>query len=146
MKKWRSLKERKKALELYYNEGKTQKEVAESIKISVNTIKSWIRRSRLKNFNKESTDNQINDKMEPIERNNETKNKAKVNRLRSVKIEIVNKHKENIDKNVKAEIKNLQMQLALLRDFFPERKEGRYKNCLSNYKKVWKNIFDCKNV
>ena len=51
MKKWRSLEERKKALELYYNEGKTQKEVAESIKISVNTIKSWIRRSRLKNFN-----------------------------------------------------------------------------------------------
>ena len=122
MKKWRSLEERKKALELYYNEGKTQKEVAESMKISVNTIKSWIRRSRLKNFNKESTDNQINDKMESIERNSETKNKAKVNRLRSVKIEIVNKHKENIDKNVKAEIKNLQMQVALLRDFL-SRKE-----------------------
>ena len=122
MKKWRSLEEKKKALELYYNEGKTQKEVAESMKLSVNTIKSWIRRSRLTNFNKESTDNQINDKMESIERNNETKNKAKVNRLRSVKIEIVNKHKENIDKNVKAEIKNLQMQVALLRDFL-SRKE-----------------------
>lgn len=124
MKKWRSLEERKKALELYYNEGKTQKEVAESMKISVNTIKSWIHRSRLKNFNKESTDNQINDKMEPIERNNETKNKAKVNRLRSVKIEIVNKHKENIDKNVKAEIKNLQMQVALLRDFLSRKERG----------------------
>lgn len=124
MKKWRSLEERKKALELYYNEGKTQKEVAESMKISVNTIKSWIRRSRLKNFNKESTDNQINDKMEPIEKNNETKNKAKVNRLRSVKIEIVNKHKENIDKNVKAEIKNLQMQVALLRDFLSRKERG----------------------
>ena len=124
MKKWRSLEERKKALELYYNEGKTQKEVAESMKISVNTIKSWIRRSRLKNFNKESTDNQINDKMEPIERNNETKDKAKVNRLRSVKIEIVNKHKENIDKNVKAEIKNLQMQVALLRDFLSRKERG----------------------
>lgn len=124
MKKWRSLEERKKALELYYNEGKTQKEVAEAMKISVNTIKSWIRRSRLKNFNKESTDNQINDKMEPIEKNNETKNKAKVNRLRSVKIEIVNKHKENIDKNVKAEIKNLQMQVALLRDFLSRKERG----------------------
>lgn len=124
MKKWRSLEERKKALELYYNEGKTQKEVAESMKLSVNTIKSWIHRSRLKNFNKESTDNQINDKMEPIERNNETKNKAKVNRLRSVKIEIVNKHKENIDKNVKAEIKNLQMQVALLRDFLSRKERG----------------------
>ena len=124
MKKWRSLEERKKALELYYNEGKTQKEVAESMKISVNTIKSWIRRSRLKNFNKESTDNQINDKMESIERNSETKNKAKVNRLRSVKIEIVNKHKENIDKNVKAEIKNLQMQVALLRDFLSRKERG----------------------
>ena len=78
MKKWRSLEERKKALELYYNEGKTQKEVAESMKISVNTIKSWIRRSRLKNFNKESTDNQINDKMEFIKKDNKTKNKAKV--------------------------------------------------------------------
>ena len=124
MKKWRSLKERKKALELYYNEGKTQKEVAESMKISVNTIKLWIRRSKLKNFNKESTDNQINDKMEPIERNNETKNKAKVNRLRKVKIEIVNKHKENIDKHVKAEIKNLQMQVALLRDFLSQKERG----------------------
>ena len=124
MKKWRSLEERKKALELYYNEGKTQKEVAESMKISVNTIKSWIRRSRLKNFNKESTDNQINDKMESIERNSETKNKAKVNRLRSVKIEIVNKHKENIDHNVKAEIKNLQMQVALLRDFLSRKERG----------------------
>ena len=124
MKKWRSLEERKKALELYYNEGKTQKEVAESMKISVNTIKLWIRRSKLKNFNKESTDNQINDKMEPIERNNETKNKAKVNRLRKVKIEIVNKHKENIDKHVKAEIKNLQMQVALLRDFLSQKERG----------------------
>ena len=124
MKKWRSLEERKKALELYYNEGKTQKEVAESMKISVNTIKLWIRRSKLKNFNKESTDNQINDKMEPIERNNETKNKAKVNRLRKVKIEIVNKHKENIDKHVKAEIKNLQMQVALLRDFLSRKERG----------------------
>ena len=124
MKKWRSLEERKKALELYYNEGKTQKEVAESMKISVNTIKLWIHRSKLKNFNKESTDNQINDKMEPIERNNETKNKAKVNRLRKVKIEIVNKHKENIDKHVKAEIKNLQMQVALLRDFLSQKERG----------------------
>ena len=124
MKKWRSLEERKKALELYYNEGKTQKKVAESMKISVNTIKSWIHRSRLKNFNKESTDNQINNKMESIERNNETKNKAKVNRLRSVKIEIVNKHKENIDKNVKAEIKSLQMQVALLRDFLSRKERG----------------------
>ena len=94
------------------------------MKISVNTIKLWIHLSKLKNFNKESTDNQINDKMEPIERNNETKNKAKVNRLREVKIEIVNKHKENIDKHVKAEIKNLQMQVALLRDFLSQKERG----------------------
>lgn len=39
MKKWRSLEKRKKALKLYYNEGKTQKEIAETMNFSVNTIK-----------------------------------------------------------------------------------------------------------
>ena len=124
MKKWRSLEERKKVLKLYYNGGKTQKEVAESMKLSVNTIKTWIRRSRLKNFNKESTDDQINDKIELVEKYGETKNKAKMNQLREVKIEIVNKHKENINKNVKTEIKNLQMQVALLRDFLSRKERG----------------------
>ena len=52
MKKQNSLKQKRKALELYYNEGKTQKEVAESMKLSVNTIKSWICLERLKNSNK----------------------------------------------------------------------------------------------
>lgn len=124
MKKWRSLEERKKALKLYCNGGKTQKEVAESMKLSVNTIKTWTRRSRLKNFNKESTDDQINDKIELVEKYGETKNKAKMNQLREVKIEIVNKHKENINKNVKTEIKNLQMQVALLRDFLSRKERG----------------------
>ena len=45
MKKWKTLEERKKALELYYNEGKTKKEIAEIMKLSVNTEKSWIHRS-----------------------------------------------------------------------------------------------------
>ena len=124
MKKWRSLEERKKVLKLYYNGGKTQKEVAESMKLSVNTIKTWIRRSRLKNFNKESTDDQINDKIELVEKYGETKNKAKMNQLREVKIEIVNTHKESINKNVKTEIKNLQMQVALLRDFLSRKERG----------------------
>ncbi len=124
MKKWRSLEERKKALELYYNEGKTQKEIAETMNLSVNTIKSWIRRSRLKNFNKESTDNQINDEINLIEGNSETENRAKIKRLRPVKIEIINKHKENIDKHAKSEIKNLQMQVALLRDFLSQKERG----------------------
>lgn len=78
----------------------------------------------LKNFNEESTDNQINDEIKLTERNSETKNKVKIERLRAVKIEIVNKHKENIDKNVKAEIKNLQMQVALLRDFLSRKERG----------------------
>lgn len=94
------------------------------MKLSVNTIKTWIRRSRLKNFNKESTDDQINDKIELVEKYGETKNKAKMNQLREVKIEIVNKHKENINKNVKTEIKNLQMQVALLRDFLSRKERG----------------------
>ena len=34
MKKWRSLEERKKVLKLYYNGGKTQKEVAEKAGMS----------------------------------------------------------------------------------------------------------------
>jgi DNA-directed RNA polymerase specialized sigma subunit, sigma24 homolog len=117
MKKWRTLEERKKALELYYNEGKTKKEIAEIMKLSVNTVKSWIHRSKYKKFKQESTDNQINDEVELIERNRETKNRSKTERLRAVKIEIVNKHKGNIDKDVKEEIKNLQMQVAMLRDF-----------------------------
>ena len=124
MKKWRSLEERKKALELYYNEGKTKKGIAETMNLSVNTIKSWIHRSELKNFNKESTDNQINDEIKLIEGNRDAKNRVKIERLRAVKIEIVNKHKENIDKNVKAEIKNLQMQVALLRDFLFRKERG----------------------
>ena len=115
---------RKKALKLYYNERKTQREVAESMKLSVNTIKTWIRRSRLKNFNKESTDDQINDQIELVEKYGETKNKAKMNQLREVKIKIVNKHKENINKNVKTEIKNLQMQVALLSDFLSRKERG----------------------
>ena len=122
MKKWRTLEERKRALELYYNEGKTKKEIAEAMKLSVNTVKSWIHRSKFKKFNKESTDNQINDEVELIERNKETKNRSKTERLSGVKIEIVNKHKGNIDKEVKEEIKNLQMQVAILRDFL-SRKE-----------------------
>ena len=117
MKKWKTLEERKKALELYYNEGKTKKEIAEIMKLSVNTVKSWIHRSKYKKFKQESTDNQINDEVELIERNRETKNRSKTERLRAVKIEIVNKHKGNIDKDVKEEIKNLQMQVAMLRDF-----------------------------
>lgn len=117
MRKWRTLEERKKALELYYNEGKTKKEIAEVMKLSVNTVKSWIHRSKFKKFNKESTDNQINDEVELNKRNSEIKNRSKKERLRAVKIEIVNKHKENIDKDVKKEIKNLQMQVAILRDF-----------------------------
>lgn len=124
MKKWRTLEERKKALELYYNEGKTKKEIAEIMKLSVNTVKSWIHRSKYKKFKQESTDNQINDEVELIERNRETKNRSKTERLRAVKIEIVNKHKGNIDKDVKKEIKNLQMQVALLRDFL-SREERR---------------------
>ena len=124
MKKWRTLEERKKALELYYNEGKTKKEIAEVMKLSVNTVKSWIHRSKYKKFKQESTDNQINDEVELIERNRETKNRSKTERLRAVKIEIVNKHKGNIDKDVKEEIKNLQMQVALLRDFL-SREERR---------------------
>ncbi len=117
MKKWKTLEERKKALELYYNEGKTKKEIAEIMKLSVNTVKSWIHRSKSKKFKQESTDDQINDEVELIERNRETKNRSKTERLRAVKIEIVNKHKGNIDKDVKEEIKNLQMQVAMLRDF-----------------------------
>ncbi len=124
MKKWRSLEKRKKALKLYYNEGKTQKEIAETMNFSVNTIKPWIRRSRLKNFNEESTDNQINDEIKLIKRNSEIKNRSKTERLRAVKIEIVNKHKENIDKHAKSEIKNLQMQVALLQDFLSPKERG----------------------
>ena len=52
MKKQNSLKQKRKALELYYNEEKTQKGVVKSIKLSVNMIKSWICLERLKNSNK----------------------------------------------------------------------------------------------
>lgn len=76
-----------------------------------------IYRSKFKKFKQESTDDQINDEVELIERNRETKNRSKMERLRAVNIEIVNKHKGNIDKDVKEEIKKLQMQVAILRDF-----------------------------
>ena len=74
--------------------------------LSVNTIKSWIRKSRLKNVSKESTDNQINDEIKLIEGNSKTKNRAKMERLRSVKIEIVNKHTDSWDAFYKILSKN----------------------------------------
>lgn len=52
MKKWRTLEERKKALERYYNEGKTKKEIAEVMKLPVNTVKSWIHRSKFESSHK----------------------------------------------------------------------------------------------
>ena len=59
---------------------KNKKEIAETMKLSVNTIKSWIRRSRLENFSKENTDDQINDKIKLIEGNSKTRNRTKIDR------------------------------------------------------------------
>ena len=45
----RNLAEREKALNLFFRDGKGYKTIAGELEISLNTVKSWVRRYRLEN-------------------------------------------------------------------------------------------------
>ena len=93
----RSLDEREKALNMYFHEGKSYGFIANELKLSEDTIKSWCRRYRIKN--KIATREKIGLRKDPVYR------------------EKLHERQIKDENSPDARIAKLEMEVDLLRNF-----------------------------
>lgn len=104
-----------KALKMRDEQGLSYKQISEATGIPTSTLKSSVSRDRRA---KECGNEKPN---EPAKTAIESR---KPRCSKPVQVESAARHKENIDKDMKAEIRELQMQVAILRDFLSRKERG----------------------
>lgn len=93
----RKLEEREKALNMYFHEGKGYGEIAKTLNISEDTVKSWGRRYRIKN-------------------DIPMRGKAPLSK-KPLKSESLHEYKKQDQNSPEARISRLEMEVELLRNF-----------------------------
>ena len=109
------LTERHAVLRMHFEDGMSYREIAKKTELSINTIKSWARRCRLSNYD-------INEIMAQEERAESENSSAGGPGTEAVKTLYVVKRygPKASDKKTEKRIKQLEMEVRLLRDFLCE--------------------------
>lgn len=111
----KKLTERHAVLSMHFEDGMSYREIAKKTELSINTIKSWARRCRLSNYD-------ISKIIAQEERAESENSSADDSGTEAVKTLYVVKRREPKvnDKKMEKRIKQLEMEVRLMRDFLCE--------------------------